>query len=142
MTLLWPPNHRYHDIDLDLASLIGAGPEDFEALDLLLEVVSSQPDNASSGDGNTENTIQIVRGTDGAVLSGSGSHPPTEEGNARASAYIAPGDGLRLRAERQANRGPQEGRTYTVLLTAIHVDDPTATHTVEAVITAPHNRSR
>ncbi len=63
--VLWPPNHKLHEVDVDLVVLDNCDPD---PVVLLTSLVSNEPDNGN-GDGNTVDDIQEVEvGTDDRIF--------------------------------------------------------------------------
>jgi hypothetical protein len=120
---LWPPNHKYHSID------VSASATDICDASLVLSgsVVSTEPDDDGTSDGNHTGDVRVVR-ADGTVLLSS-NNAPAVPFNPLA------GDRLELRAERKGD-GP--GRTYTITLTATDHSGNSATKTF--AITVPHDK--
>jgi hypothetical protein len=54
--ILWPPNHKLHEVEFDLMVMDNCDPD---PLVTLVSVASSEPDN-DTGDGNTVDDIQEV----------------------------------------------------------------------------------
>jgi hypothetical protein len=122
---LWPPNHKYHSIE------VSASATDICDASLVIRgsVVSSESDEDESGDGDHAADIRVTR-SDGSVVVSSNA-APTVAFNPLA------GDRLELRAERKGD-GP--GRTYTITLTVTDGSGNSSARTF--VITVPHDRAK
>jgi hypothetical protein len=118
---LWPVNHRYRPIAIDLSAGENGLGNDVE---VVAEVVSNEFDNdKGSGDGDTVGDIRVTR-EDGSVLLSSNANP--------AVAFDPRTDQLHLRAERGV---PGGGRIYTITITITPPGGPAEIHT--ATVTVP-----
>ena len=124
-TELWPPNHKYHVIELTVSASDNADP----SVALVATAVSSEPDEVKgNGDGKTTGDIKVTT-AEGEILLSSNEAPVVT---------FDPVTGqLELRAER-AGSGP--GRVYTIAVTATdHVELQTV---ATATVTVPHDQGK
>ena len=123
---LWPPNHKYHTIDLS-GIVVSDECDPDPTVEVWIE--SDEPDNAiGNGDGNTTGDIRVTL-ADGTVF---------ESSNASPSVHFDADDldELELRAERA---GGGDGRTYTI--TVMATDSSGNSTTTTTTVTVAHDQS-
>ena len=119
-TVLWPPNHKYRTITVSVTAADICDP----SVAISGTVVSDEPDEDQTGDGNTTGDIKVTSGDD-AFLS-SNEEPEV--------AFMA-GDQVELRSER---KGDGDGRVYTITVTSMDASGNSSSETAE--VTVPHDQ--
>ena len=117
---LWPANHKYVAIDLDVA--VSDDCDDASALTVTATAVSSDPDDANgNGDGNTTGDVKAGANVSSNAAPVVSFNPATDQ--------------LELRAERAGRTG---ARIYTITITV--ADTHGNTSVASTTVTVPHNQ--